>query len=396
MNRRAFLSLLAASPLTLATLELGGLDAFPDIEPRSEIYPLVGPYLYALRRNYPTVYRYLNAVDIGHAQLAEVLLTDHGDEAHAIYLLEHVAWNNVRQMFLDPHKAPRLAPAEETVAPESSKMAWRLSQAFDWTHILHRQIYDVLASDFPPARKAKYIREAYRWYRSEPPRAFPGKLKTHDLMEHQWFSQYWREKYPRFNGAIWAYHWYQLRLNEVMLESEKAAQKAAVAEATAEFRAMFENPELLPHHMPMSHEIAPRFLAELPAIAQCFDNLHMFHDIYNDILAHPQIADKQAEVYRQLDIFLDPTKALETAPMHPLPPALASEDLRRLNQLSHIEHMAMMVMSSTEEELAFLRQSDKERTATVDKLLPLMAQTWPNFEKKHAAMGHAMHGPHHH
>ncbi len=396
MNRRAFLSLLAASPLTRATLELGGLDAFADIERRSEIYPLVGPYLYALRRNYPTVYRYLNAVDIGHAQLAEVLLTDHGDEAHAIYLLEHVAWNNVRQMFLDPHKAPRLAPAEETVAPESSKMAWRLSQAFDWTHILHRQVYDVLASDFPPARKAKYVREAYRWYRSESPRAFPGKLKTHDLMEHQWFSQYWREKYPRFNGAIWAYHWYQLRLNEVMLESEKAAQKAAVAEATAEFRAMFENPDLLPHHMPMAHEIAPRFLAELPAIAECFDNLHMFHDIYNDILAHPQIADKQAEVYRQLDIFLEPTKALETAPMHPLPPALTSEDLRRLNQLSHIEHMAMMVMSSSEEELIFLRQPAEERAATVDNLLPVMAQTWPNFQKKHAAMGHAMHGPHHH
>jgi hypothetical protein len=395
MNRRAFLSLLAAGPLSLATLELNGLNAFADVERRSEIYPLVGPYLYALRRNYPTVYRYLNAVDIGHAQLAEVLLTNHGNEERSIHLLEHVGWNNVRQMFLDPRKAPRLAPAEETVAPESNKMAWRLSQAFDWTHVLHRQIYDILASDFRPARKAGYIREAYRWYCSEPQRAFPGKLKTHDLMEHQWFSQYWRGKYPRFNGAIWAYHWYQLRLNEVMLESEKASQKVAVAEATAEFRAMFENSDLLPHHMPMAHEIAPRFLAEFPDIAQCFDNLHSFHDIYNDILAHPQITDKQAEVYRQLDIFLDRAKALETAPMHPLPANFSAGDLRRLNQLSHIEHMAMMVISSSEEELAFLRQPAEERAATVDKLLSVMAQTWPNFEKKHAGMDHAIHGPHH-
>jgi hypothetical protein len=391
MNRRAFLGVIAATPSTLAAFELGGREAFAKIERRREVYPLVGPYLYSLRANYPTVYRYLNAVDIGHAQLAEVLVTNPANEERTIYLLEHVQWNNVRQMFLDPPKAPRLAPAEETVAPESSKTAWRLSQAFDWTHVLHRQIYDILASAFPPARKARYIGEAYRWYRSEPLRAFPGKLKTHDLMEHQPFSQYWREKYPRFNAAIWAYHWYQLRLNEVMLESQKDAQKAGVVDATAEFRAMFENPALLPHHMPMAHEIAPRFLAEFPEIAQCFDNLHSFHDIYNDILAHPQITNKQTEVYRQLDVFLDPTKALESAPMHPLPGSLSAADLRRLNQLSHIEHMAMMVMSSSDEELDFLRHADEERLASLEALRPVMAQTWPNFERKHAGMVHAKH-----
>ncbi len=391
MNRRAFLSLLAATPSTLAALELGNRHAFADIERRSEIYPLVGPYTHALKKNYPTVYRYLNAVDIGHAQLAEVLVRNPANEELTIHLLEHVAWDNVTQMFLDPRRAPRLAPAEETVAPESSKTAWRLSQAFDWTHVLHRQIYDILATDFLAARKAEYIREAYRWYQSEPRRAFPGKLKTHDLMEHQPFSQYWREKYPRFNGAIWAYHWYQLRLNEVMLEAQKAAQMDAVAEATAEFRAMFENPDLLPRHMPMAHEIAPRFLALFPDIAECFDNLHSFHDIYNDILAHPQIADKQAEVYRQLDVFLDPPRALESAPMHPLPANLSAVDLRRLNQFSHLEHMAMMVMSSSEEERAFLRQSAEERITTVDTLLPVMSQTWPNFEKKHAEKGHLKH-----
>ena len=144
MNRRAFLSALAATPSTLAALTLGGRDAFAEIERRREIYPLVGGYLYALRANYPTVYRYLNAVDIGHAQLAEVLVTNHANEERTIYLLERVQWNNVRQMFLDPHNAPvwRLLGKRSR---QSSKTAWRLSQAFDWTHVLHRQIYDILA-----------------------------------------------------------------------------------------------------------------------------------------------------------------------------------------------------------------------------------------------------------
>ena len=393
MNRRTFLGLLAAAPVALRLPLPGELEAAAQIERRGELYPLVGPYNYALKKNYRTVYRYLNAVDIGHAQLAEVLLTTR-DEERAIHRIEHDTWDMVREMFLDPRKAPRLAPAEETIAPESTKVAWRLNQAFDWTHILHRQIYDILATDFPADRKHKYILEAYAWYRSEPRRAFPPKLKTHDLMEHQWFSQYWREKYPQFNGAIWAYHWYQLRLNEVMLEQNRPARDAAVAEATAEFRAMFEDPNLLPKHMPMAHTIATRFLAEYPDIALCFDNLHSFHDIYNDILAHPKITDKESAVYKQLDTFLDPVQALETAPMRSLPPGLSREDHRRLNQLSHLEHMAMMVMSSSDEQVAFLREPAAERVATVERLTPVIERTWPNFEKKHAEMGHAAHQHH--
>ena len=391
MNRRAFLTRMGAGAAALWVHR----DLVAQIERRSEICPLVGPYRYALRKNFPTVYRYLNVVDIGHAELAEVLLTSRGDEASSLRQIEEGVWNKVKEMFLDPRKAPRLEPMEETVAPESSKVAWRLSQAFAWTHMLHRQVYDILATDFPPERKDRYIREAYAWYCSEPRRAFPPQLKSHDLMEHQWFSQYWREKYPRFNGAIWAYHWYQLRLNEVMLNPDRAAQRAAVDEATSEFRAMFENLELLPRHMPMAHEVAPRFLAAYPDIALCFDNLHSFHDIYNDILAHPKITDKEREVYKQLDVYLDAAQALETAPMHPLPTDLSRDDWRRLNQLRHLEHMAMMVMSSADEQVAFFRAPAEQRAPTVEKLTPVMARTWANFEKKHAEMGHMMHGHKH-
>src|SRR2546425_9122646 len=70
MNRRTFLGLLAAAPVALRLPLPGELEAAAQIERRGELYPLVGPYNYALKKNYRTVYRYLNAVDIGHAQLA--------------------------------------------------------------------------------------------------------------------------------------------------------------------------------------------------------------------------------------------------------------------------------------------------------------------------------------
>ena len=386
MNRRHLLKMLALAPAALAAPR----HLFAQIERRSEMYPLVGPYNFALRKHYNTVYRYLNVVDIGHADLAETLLTARSEQ-QAIHQIERVTFDRVSRMFLDPRLAPRLVPAEFTVAPFSSLLTPRLNKAFDWTHILHRQIYDILATDFPPDRKRQYIRESFAWYRSEPTRAFPARLKTHDLMEHQWFSQYWREKYPRFNAAIWAYHWLQLRLNEVMVAPDQSARAAGIAEAVAEFRAMFENPDLLPRHMPMAHTIAPRFLAEFPDIALCFDNLHSFHDIYNDILAHPQILEKRAEVYKQLDVFLTAGTRLETAPMVPLPPGLSREQHRQLNQLSHLEHMALMVMTSADEQLAFLAISLADRAAALDKLMPVMGRTWPNFEKKHAGGSHGLH-----
>jgi hypothetical protein len=381
--------------MVLGALALGPatLPALAQMERRSAAFPLVGPYTNALRKHYNTVYRYLNVVDIGHGELAEVLITHRGREGRAVELLEERAFARVSAMFLDPRKAPNLAVHEETVAPESVKVAPRLNKAFDWTHILHRQIYDICATELPPAEKTRCIREAYAWYLSEPALAFPGRLKTHDLMEHQWFSQYWRQKYPRFNAAIWAYHWLQLRLNEVMLESERARRDAAVADTAAEFRAMFEQPALLPRHMPMAHTIAPRFLAEFPEIANCFDNLHSFHDIYNDILAHPKIAtasEKRTEVYEQLTVFLDPQAQIETAPKEPLPASLSREDHRLLNQLEHLEHMAMMLLSQAEQ-LAFLRTPAEERAATVARLRPVMARTWPNFERKHAERGHHEH-----
>lgn len=384
MNRRTAIKLFGTGTMAAA------LPAWAQIEKRNAMFPLAGPYNYALRRSFNVEYRYLNVIDIGHGELAEILITSRGDEARAVERIEGELFSKVTRLFLNPSKAPNMAVHEETVAPESVKVAPRLNAAFDWTHILHRQIYDICATALPIDRKRQYIRESYHWYWSEPEIAFPGALKTHDLMEHQWFSQYWRQKYPKFNAAIWAYHWYQLRLNEVMLDEDLKRRDAGIAEATAEFRAMFENPSLLPKHMPMAHTIAPTFLREFPEIANSFDNLHTFHDIYNDILAHPKIADKRAEVYKQLAVFLEPKQQIETAPMHSLPANLSREDHRALNQLEHMEHMAMMLMPQADQ-LAFFRAPAEHRGHIVAEWRPKMAATWPNFERKHGEMEHKHH-----
>jgi hypothetical protein len=47
--------------------------------------------------------------------------------------------------------------------------------------------------------------------------------------------------------------------------------------------------------MPMFAESSPRFAARFPYIANAFDNLHMLHDMVNDILASDWIPEKQKQ-----------------------------------------------------------------------------------------------------
>ncbi|MFY9270607.1 MAG: hypothetical protein WAO55_12775, partial [Candidatus Manganitrophaceae bacterium] len=327
------------------------------IEKREAIFYLPGNYNFATQKAYPEFDDMLNIIDIGHGALAEILITTK-DEAKAIEMIEEGLFNRVARMFLGKQSRPRFSPSEETIAPESVKLAWRVNKAFDWTHFLHRQVYDIFSDD-RVKDKDRAIREALHYYLTEPDRIFPLAIKSMELMEGQSFSGYWKEKYPKFNGAIWAYHWLQLVANEALLEPDAEARRRKIDTAVAEFKKMFADPSRLPKHMPMAHEISPTFSSRFPEVAATFDNLHSFHDIYMDILTNPSVRDKRDEVYRQLDLMQASKKDLETMPLHPLPP-ISIEQQQTLLQMNPEEAMAMMMMS-TEEQLAFLTMPPEAR-----------------------------------
>ncbi len=346
-----------------AFLFCGVSPAEARVEKREAIFYLPGKYNFATQRIYPEFNDMLNIIDIGHGALAEILITTK-DEAKAIRLIEEDLFNQVARMFLGKQPRPRFSPSEETIAPEGVKLAWRVNKAFDWTHYLHRQVYDILSDD-RATDKDRVIHEALHYYLTEPGRIFPLRIKSMRLMEGQAFSGYWKEKFPKFNGAIWAYHWLQLAANEALLEPDPQARRMKMETAVDEFKKMFIDPSRLPKHMPMAHEISPAFSDRFPEIAATFDNLHSFHDIYMDILTNPSVRNKRDEVYRQLDLMQAPKEDLETMPLHSLPPIPIREQ-QRLLQMSPEEAMAMMMMS-TEEQMAFLKMSPEERRERTER-----------------------------
>jgi hypothetical protein len=166
---------------------------------------------------------------------------------------------------------------------------------------VHRRVYDIWADErVPVADKDVRIARVLTYYKSRRDLAFSSVPKNMDLMEGQYYSRAFRDRYPKFNGLIWGYHWLQVGLYEPLVAATTLEQRqTGVLAAVARFRQMLENPpEHLPRMMPMTAAIAPTFTARYPEIAIIFDNLHAMHDVISDILASPKVPQdrKRAEI----------------------------------------------------------------------------------------------------
>jgi hypothetical protein len=137
-----------------------------------------------------------------------------------------------------------------------------------------------------------------------------------ELMDGQYYSLAFRERFPKFNGLIWAYHWLQIGLYEPLLVGRNADERQALVRATvARFWQMLENPpETMPYLMPMTAAVAPEFAERYPEISIIFDNLHMMHDVVSDILASDEVPRnrKRAEILRAIELFRDDTSYVTT------------------------------------------------------------------------------------
>lgn len=193
---------------------------------------------------------------------------------------------------------PKFEPPAEIIAPRWSRMAYETGQSMDWTHMLHEQLYDILADDRVTDRRAAGER-AIAYYLSEPEAAFSTRGYGHRFMEGggPWAGAF-RNAYPEVNGILWAYHWHHAAVYEALMEPEPAIRRVALDRVIRVFEDSVLND--LPTEMPLTAEVAPEFSRMFPAAAHIFDNLHMMHDVVNDIMATGEYstAQKATEIER--------------------------------------------------------------------------------------------------
>lgn len=277
-----------------------------------EQFYLPGRFNWTFRNEYPAADRLFAAFDYGHAILYERL---YNDATAPVSQLENDEYNFItRKLLVSP---PRLPLVEAAIEVNYAKIAPEAKMMFDWAHLLHRQIYDVLASEkMSLADKDAKVAELVAYYKTRPDLAFSSHPKNMELMEGQPYSLAFRQRYPKFNGLIWGYHWLQVGLYEpLMIGNTQAERQAGVAAAVSRFRQMLEDaPEHMPRVMPMTAAVAPTFAKRYQEAAIIFDNLHAMHDVISDILANEVVPHNQkraailaaASRYRDASSFLMP------------------------------------------------------------------------------------------
>ncbi|HEY0930379.1 MAG TPA: nuclear transport factor 2 family protein [Gemmatimonas sp.] len=279
-----------------------------------EQFYLQAPHNWQFRTHYVFADRLFNAFDFGHAILYETMWRFPNAP---VSQLETRRYDQLTKQVLQ--KPPRLPLEEAAIEPMYARLAPEAKTMFDWAHLLHRQLYDVLADERLdwPKRDAEVTR-LIAYYRSRPDMAFSSKPKSMELMQEQPYSLAFRKKYPKFNGLIWGYHWFQVGLYEpLMVGRNEAERQAGVRAATARFFQMLTDaPRSMPYQMPMTAAVSPMFADRYPEAAIIFDNLHSMHDVVSDILANPSVPRdrKRAEIMLAAKRFRDDTSYVMTVP----------------------------------------------------------------------------------
>jgi hypothetical protein len=296
----------AALALTVADVAAPRAAAAQWVTTYEQFY-LQAPHNWVFRNRYPAADRLFNAFDYGHAILYEVLWNQPG--APPSVLEEKEYERLTKRILVNP---PRVPLAEAAIEVRYAKLAPEAKMMFHWAHLLHRQMYDILADErLDDARKDAEVARLLAYYRTRPDLAFSEQPKSMKLMQEQPYSLAFRKDYPKFNGLIWAYHWLQVGLYEPLVVGRTSDERQAGVRATvARFWQMLPDaPATMPHQMPMTAAVAPRFSARYPEVAIIFDNLHSMHDVISDILANDAVPQdrKRAEIMRAARLFRDDT-----------------------------------------------------------------------------------------
>lgn len=226
----------------------------------------------------------LNAVAVGHAFAYEDLVTGRAAT------LETQTFERIKRVLKSP---PKFMPDEANISPTFGRRYGVLEQMFDWTHILHAQTVDVLAStQMTPAQKDKEIKALWDFYFTSVPYAITPLPMNMEWLDSQPYSMAFRRKYPKVNGLFWGYHWLQGAMYDG-LDGIRLEQQRTSYEVMGKRYHDIELYRTDRPFMPMFAEVSPKFGAKYPHIANAFDNLHMLHDMVNDILASDWISEKQ-------------------------------------------------------------------------------------------------------
>lgn len=239
-------------------------------------------------RKYPEAQSLLYAFDYGHALVYERLLINRG----MIVDQEKFEKDLLKEVIKILKNPPTVKMEETDIAPYYVFMFPLTVDLFDWSHMLHQFVFDVMVSDLDRQTEMKdRINEIFKQYKANKAVAITDKCKSMLFMDGHYFSKSFRRNYPSFNLLIWSYHWFQVRLYEDLMAATEEKRDANIKKTIKDFWQLISD---LPDSaefdmMPDVFLVAPTFTKLSPEIAAAFNNNHMLHDVVTDILVSDKV-----------------------------------------------------------------------------------------------------------
>ena len=320
MNPRV--SVLGLAVTAVAVLGCAGVPA------RREVFRLPASYNFAFYNTYNMAARSFYAAHYAHFGVYETGLTKGENNREAFEKLYRTVLH-----YLD--EPPTFEPPAVIIAPKWSKIAFKTGQSMDWTHMLHSQLYDILTDDRVEDKQSVGER-AIAYYLSESDMAFSTRPYGHAFMEcgGTWAGTF-RRKYPEINGILWGYHWHHAAVYEALMEPDPAVRGRNLERVIRTFRdSVLADP---PQRMPLTREVAPKFAAMFPAGAYIFDNLHMMHDVVNDIMVDERIPDKAFEIEKLRRLMVYTNQDFVVPPAMPMGHGGAADEAHGMDEEHRME-----------------------------------------------------------
>jgi hypothetical protein len=265
---------------------------------RDQRSPLRGPWRGALCQELPLLYYEFNGLDAASAKVAETLLkTDKTPQIEALR-------QEVLQLIFS---LPPVPPDEEQLAPNFTRMVWEAQKSLQWAQRFQRSLYDLFAADQVDDKSAAY-RRILAAYLQQPEALTPLALDVGGKLWSFAESKSFQQRHRKLNAQIWSSFWLQSAVFEMQLRDNTRRQKEALPGMIKFYHGYLKNPPEEWLHSPLTAQVAPLFKRRFPEAAHILDNLHMFHDNINDILARPDLfptpADKRRRILDVLAIYL--------------------------------------------------------------------------------------------
>jgi hypothetical protein len=268
---------------------LGALLTFSQIAFAEVVWHPLPAEAYRFGKKYPDAQRLLFAFDYGHALVYERLLLNKGKINNPVKFEEEIL-SEIMTILKNP---PNVKVHESDIAPTYVYMFPLTLNLFDWSHMLHQFVLDVLAiSEDRGEGMVNRVNEIFNQYKANKPVAITDVCKTMLFMDGHYFSKEFRRSFPSFNLLIWSYHWFQIKLYEALMEPTEVQRDLEVKKVVDKFWELISD---LPDSadfdmMPETAKEAPAFAKTFPHLAPAFDNNHMLHDIVSDILTSNRVA----------------------------------------------------------------------------------------------------------